>query len=112
MVAMATTRCFCDGSISENVLGPQTIQVYQILCFYEKVFFFSHITWTMLDFWRGARQVRRRVRRRLRRRPVRLCVGYGVGSTQKYKLGLRGAWGLWCSSSRGLSEGLYSLCMR
>ncbi len=35
-----------------------------------------------LDFWRGARQIRRR----LRRRPVRLCVGYGVGSTQKYKL--------------------------
>ncbi len=38
----------------------------------------------LLDFWRGARQVRRR----LRRRPVRLCVGYGVGLTQKYKLGL------------------------
>ncbi len=35
----------------------------------------------LLDFWRGARQVRRR--------PVRLCVGYGVGSTQKYKLGFK-----------------------
>ncbi len=29
----------------------------------------------------------RQVWHRLRHRPVRLCVGYGVGSTQKYKLG-------------------------
>ncbi len=41
----------------------------------------------LLDFWRGARQVRRG----LRRRPVRLCVGYGVGSMQKYKLGFNWA---------------------
>ncbi len=38
----------------------------------------------LLDIWRGARQVWCS----LWRRPVRLCVGYGVGSTQKYKLGL------------------------
>ncbi len=39
----------------------------------------------LLDFWRGARQVR--VGYGVG--PVRLCVGYGVGSTQKYKLSLR-----------------------
>ncbi len=34
MVTMETTRCFCDGSISENVQGPN---LYQVSCFYEKV---------------------------------------------------------------------------
>ncbi len=38
----------------------------------------------LLDFWRGAHQVRHR----LRHRPARLCVDYGVGLTQKYKVGL------------------------
>ncbi len=48
-----------------------------------------HITYGLidaqLDFWRGAHQVWRR----LLHRPVRLCVGYGVGSMQKYNLGFR-----------------------
>ncbi len=54
----------------------------------------------LLDFWRGARQVRRR----LRRRPVRLCVGYGVGSTQKYKLGFTRA--VWNGRKPGSTEAL------
>ncbi len=49
MVAMATTRCFCDGSISENVQGPKLYKCTKFHAFMKKWTLFSHITWTSID---------------------------------------------------------------
>lgn len=48
--AMAAMRHFCDGSISENV-WHQTVQVYQILCLYEKVTLFFHKSHRLLGYF-------------------------------------------------------------
>ncbi len=50
MVAMATTRCFCDGSISENVKGRKLYKCTKFHALMKKWTLFSHITWTKIYF--------------------------------------------------------------